>query len=194
MKTTIIFFLLSALYQIELFSQASTNESVVDLKTFGIGMGFITPIFIDYDEPFANIILTMNLKEKFRFEPEFGFAVKNYEEKGVYSTKRKMFLFAINGLAIIKSNRTGLLLGAKLGYSKDYSQYHQQNFDPGESDENSFFIGPVIGLEYFISQYFSITGEFDALYLRARGYVDEDNEITGNTYKSRALLKFHFYF
>jgi hypothetical protein len=103
-------------------------------------------------------------------------------------------LFAINGLAIIKSNRTGLLLGAKLGYMKDYSQYHQQNFDPTESNENSIFIGPVIGLEYFISQYFSITGEFDALYLRASGYGYEDDEIIGNTYKSRALLKFHFYF
>ena len=79
----------------ELFSQTTTNESIVDLKAFGIGVGLTAPIIIDIDEPFANIILTMNIKEKFRFEPEFGFAVKNYEEKGDYSSKSKMFLFAI---------------------------------------------------------------------------------------------------
>jgi hypothetical protein len=195
MKRIAIFFLLIFQCYIKLCSQTSINESVVDLKTFGIGIGLFTPIISPYYEPFGNIILTININQKFRIEPEFGFSIENYEEEGAsgYSTSTKVYLFIINGLAIIKRDRAGLLLGPKLGYISSSEQFHQNNTDASTSNRKSIFIGPVIGMEYYMSKHLSMSGEFDVIYLKAFGNSFDQDKFTGNTFKPEVSLKLHFY-
>jgi len=193
MKKIIIFFPLIFLFHIKLCSQTSINESVVDLKTFGIGIGLLTPVLSPYYEPFGNIILTVNINQKFRIEPEFGFSINNYEEENSYSTSTKVCLFIINGLAIIKRDRTGLLLGPKFGYMSSSEQFHQYNTYALSSNRKSIFIGPVIGLEYYMSKHLSMSGEFDVIYLKSFGKTAEQDKFTGNTFKPEASLKLHFY-
>ena len=111
MRTLLFSVLLLTIGQLHLNSQSLSNGSGTAIQSFGIGIGLRASNYSGYAFPNSNIILIFNLNEKFRFEPEFGFSVRNSSDENDYSSKSSQYKIEVNLLSVNKKDAVGVLFG-----------------------------------------------------------------------------------
>ena len=194
MKKLVIFSLISLL-SIHLLSAQTADSNNNQLRLFGIGVGFQTSDLDLYNWiSGSNLIFTINIDDDFRLEPEFGYSKHKSDHDGVI-TEWKNFVFALNSSLVILKEDVCITPGIKLGFAinRGYNEY-----PTGEESNwkgNSFIIGPIIGLEYLISEHFSIGGELGLIFSSMEADETWDNSpYTKKQSLTTAEVKFRFYF
>jgi len=118
------------------------------------------------------------------FEPEFGIAHLSIDRPSGSATRY------LPGLGFLYHFREGADLRPMLGI--------RMNIDLLSANDGSYsdiIFGPVLGAEYFISTYFSISGEYQLAVLVTDDELSPSFLASDATYvQSAQLLSVHFYF
>lgn len=177
--------------------KAQSVDSEESNFKFGIGIDIeiadhkINPVL-----PPANILLSFDLLNILRIEPGFGYNqtnidAVNHEVTALY--KRQCYNL---GLYWLINNE---IVAPFIGINYDYIR---NSYDDDDQESNSRVsyetkLGPVFGLEYRISDKFSLSGEYSLL--RTKKYesiqvYDEEPTQTGDSWASGNKIKLRFYF
>ena len=155
----------------------NSQEQPVKKITFGAGLYLETPklsdFYQEYEYPANRIIMSLNLYERFKIEPEFGLYLSeskdNWRETGTITGISTFYLF--------NKNRTTLYTGIVFELSNLSTVYF--NIQPEEDDVRvvrSYILGPAFGMEYFFSEHFSLGGEIGLKYIAYRSINVTDND------------------
>jgi len=168
----------------------------------------ITALFLDlssynysyFIQPYSSqLIFTFNISDNFRMELDLGFQRVNYHDDDNDHTRKENQLSAgVGGYGLVLKSPICFYYGMKLGYVHylENAEYTTTSKTTGKGVK----IGPVMGLDYFISSHFSIGTEFRLMYaaeLRTSNQNVENNTTRDVRYKNLntiAGLKFRFYF
>jgi hypothetical protein len=138
-----------------------------ELRKFALGLNFQENIFdvyhYYYAYPPAQLTFSMNIKAKFRIEPQAGFGFMNYYDENDESGYKQRSISTGSGFYIIKLKGS---LCAIYGFYMDYLHSRQKGYDTNgsTSSSNSIGFGPAAGLDYMISTHFTIGVDFKLLY------------------------------
>jgi hypothetical protein len=170
-------------------SSETTNSKV----KFGAGIDLELSEYF----PPPSIKLSIELLDALKFEPGFGFNKNNSEsDSDEYSSDYKRYKFSFGGYWINRSSKVSPIIGIYLDYSRYSYNYRDTN---GTRDESGyeFRYGPSIGIEYIISDHFSIGGDF-LLLKKNEKYKFDDNfgndETIASGVSTGSNLRFRFYF
>jgi hypothetical protein len=150
-----------------------------------------------YDYYFPSIKLSIELLDALRFEPGFGFNKNNSKsDSDEYSSDNKNSSFSFGGYWIKRSRKVSPIIGIYLDYSR-YSYNYGDTNSTRDGSGYGFRYGPSIGIEYIISDHFSIGVDYFLLKKNEK-YKYEDNYGNDETIVSGVStgtnLRFRFYF
>ena len=131
----------------------------------GVGVGFNNSIFADevlqVPVGLSTFQIPVFITEKIRLQPELSFYSNNYtdkeEDKEERSTSMNRYGIAGHYSFINKDNYIsygGVMFGMSM-----LSQTSEQNDNEVEQTQNNFYMGLLVGGEYFFSDYFSLGAE-----------------------------------
>ena len=134
--------------------------------------------------------------DDFFLEPEVSYwsYTEKYDDSGndaVHTiSKLRMLLGLFHNTTKVKSSQ---YLGVRIGYNLDKEVLYIDDDEDEEVEDKLFIVAPTIGVQYFISENFSIGGECSAV--RASHTDDsDDDEIEQITWTTvpRLILRFYF--
>jgi hypothetical protein len=184
--------------------QETQDDNTTQLSKFGIGLDLEKDVnnnfyFYYYFPLTSQLVLTWNINDKFRLEPELSFSLTNYYDGDYdYHNKEKVLNLGLGGYGLFPKNAVCIFYGIRFNY-----QFYRRDRDSSpdiDSRNMAFSIGPVIGMDYFISRHFSIGSDFKVLYvteLMRNNYDPDDSDIEESSYKNMSTiagLRFRFYF
>jgi hypothetical protein len=171
-----------------------TDINNYKLKPFGIGINVELPRSYSFYLPSSSITLTFNILDKLRIEPEVGIRTYTRDEGSSYKSKNKGIIYILGTYGIINKNKVGFIYGLKLGYSSEFSEYKSSTMVNYETYEaKGILFGPVIGIEYFFSEHFTIAGEIFPNYYSKKVKDYQDDDIKQKEWITNTGLKFRFY-
>jgi hypothetical protein len=178
---------------------SQSSETANSKVKFGAGIDLELSEYDFYPSyPPPSIKLSIELIDAIRIEPGIGFNKHNSEsDPDEYSSDYKRTKFSLGGYWVNRTRKVSPILGIYL----DYSRY---NYNYGDTSSNrvesgyEFRFGPSIGIEYIISDHFSIGGDFLSLKKNEK-YKFEDSssgvdETTATGLSTGSNLRFRFYF
>jgi hypothetical protein len=156
--TSVILGLLS-LFAIQ---SVSAQEDEITYPKFGFGVSLfnLTEYMSTDNGPASLIYMTMNIGKKFRLEPEFGFVLYDGLEE---------YTFGVGGFGRKPISKFNFLYGLRLGISSDETE----------------FIAPTIGGEYYFIRNFSIGSE-----IQFKGLISPGG--FGIFTNSNVIVRFYF--
>ncbi|MCD6024246.1 MAG: hypothetical protein K0Q91_1162 [Fibrobacteria bacterium] len=205
------------------FAQDSTRASVTPAPSvspgvgasrmgFGVSVGPATVLLAgpDGSYPSEQVMSAFYFSvsgPRFKFEPEFAVNrlsasvdADGYNFEQTYMALR----FGVGLLGVSKADKLGLYYGGRLGVILESASYEVNDEVFGESDSDSeertnFYVGPVLGAEYFIADNFSVGAEGQLIFTFTGDYTSGDEESgtyeTGyETIDSRALFFLRWYY
>lgn len=196
MKLKHLFLLKILLVSFTAFSQSTSQEKSWQLKTFGVGINTcVDKLSWEYPYSSTSGFFTFNIEDRIRFEPEIGFFRNKEERDNPEISKTDQINLILSTYGIIHENKVSILYGVKLGYL----YYRSENKYAGiselsKSKSDGLLFGPVLGLEYFLSDNFSIGGEFFIRYMNRKGYWSNGDDFKEKAITSGAGIKLHYYF
>lgn len=189
------------------FSISSANDKKIGIKT-GIGFEFQTigPLVAALSNSSSSggsLYLPMQT-DKFMIEPNLYY---NFESKEVNNESNdytqeeydSSLMFNLGLFSIkYKSDRiktySGIRIGIATGKEKSYSIFGQEE----EEEYKAFLFAPTLGVEYFISDYFSFGGEYTLRVIKGeKDSFDtlgnsEIEEISSTILTPTLMLRFYF--
>ena len=194
------------------FSQNSNIDSSKVKWGFGISSTFYQSsyynIFIGTSSSFS---IPIFVSSNFKMEPFFGYYKNEYDRKSVQGTDESKYnrtednLVFGTGLFYYKSiGNTKVHFGGNIGYliyNNEYEDKNIYNEYEQKSDGTGLIISPIVGCEYFISEYFSFGAEahFEWSSLESdektkSDYgVDRSEEMSSTRFYTKGMLVFRFY-
>jgi len=142
----------------------------------------LSDFYQEYEYPANRIILTINLFETLKIEPEFGL----YFSESKDNKRETGTITGIGTFYQFNRNRTYLYTGIILELSNHKTVYY--NMWPEEDDirvARSYILGPAFGAEYFFSEHFSLGGEIGLKYIAYRSKNDPDDD---DPYKEKRII------
>src|SRR6185436_2762462 len=138
-------------------AHAQEKAEKIQLRPFGVGLHIeqfrAGEVFnSDFVSPANNIILTANIKNVFRIEPEFGYASYNNDDENQSNKASKLGL----GLyGMFQKGNVNIYAGAHVEYVSIKLEETSGFGPPNEAKQTALGFGPVLGGEYFLSRHFS---------------------------------------
>lgn len=181
-------------------ANAQDKSEKIQLRPFGVGLHIeqfrAGEVFNqDLVSPANNIILTANIKNVFRIEPEFGYASYSNDDEDIENKASKLGL----GLyGMFQKGNLNIYAGLHIEYISVKSTHSTGFGPPQETKETAFGFGPVLGGEYFLSRHFSFGGNVMYLFSSLKltnddGFEAEEEEKASVQYTATGLLlKFYF--
>ena len=135
------------------------------------------------------------LISEFFVEPEVSYwsYTEKYDDSGSDAehtiSNLRMVVGLFHNTTKVKSSQ---YLGVRIGYNLDKEVLYIDDDEDEEVEDKLFIVAPTIGVQYFISENFSIGGECSAV--RASHTDDSDDEIEQITWTTvpRLILRFYF--
>ena len=193
-KSTPLSFVLLVLLSTSLLSQSddSKNQNI----KIGLGLDLEFANFDSYPNfPPTNIILSIKPINSLRIEPGIGFYTEKSESdtNGEDSNYRRTKL-GLGGYWVISTKKISPYIGLYFDYSR-----LNYDYDGNTTNESGYTLrlGPAIGLEYIISENFSIGGDFLILNKHEKFDFDYPDEYRGyktTGWATASKLLFRFYF
>ena len=149
-----------------LSAQVTQKNENIELRKFGIGLNLEQNIsnYSYFIQPNSSqLIFTFNISDNFRMETDLGFQRVNYHDDDNDHTRKENQLSAsVGGYGLVLKSPICFYYGMKLGYVHylENAEYTTTSKTTGKGVK----IGPVMGLDYFISSHFSIGTEFRLMY------------------------------
>ena len=185
-------------------SICQTSESQDEyhkLRTFGIGINFKPDVFEGYYyyEIPNQFLFTLNIKDKLRIEPEFGFSSTSHlrESGSEDDISRNNIGIGIYGL----KNINQILITYGIKYNHFLYNHDRENSINSRYEHKAYGIGPSFGVEYLLGKHFSVGTEFSVIYMNRKekndydisdNIVDDESEY--KQWSTIAGLQFRFYF
>jgi len=148
-----------------IFAQNSEKE----FPKFGVGVSLfsLTQYLYEYDyEPSSSFYLTFNVKEKLRFELEYGFvSSKNYEQ----------ITWGIGTFGRVPYTNYNILYGLRFGSTTK---------EVGSIKTGTGFLAPAVGGEYYFLKHFSLGSE-----VQLRLVIGNNSSVFTN---SNVIVRFYF--
>lgn len=190
-------------------SICQTNESQDEyhkLRTFGFGINFKPDVFGGYYYFYENpsqFLFTLNIKDKLRIEPEFGFSSTSHLlESGSGNSEDDISINNIGiGIYGLK-NINQILITYGIKYNRFSNITDRENtIRNSRYEHKAYGIGPSFGVEYLLGKHFSVGTGFSVIYMNRKeknDYDISDNIIDDETeykqWSTIAGLQFRFYF
>lgn len=125
-------------------------------RAFGIGVS-ITDLNGWYG---SAIHIPINLSPGFRLEPFIGFMTAAYDDDGEDDDSETGMQFGLGIYPTIRKGSAVIYIGGRTGIAFFSGEYKDNNGDVYvEESDFTFFIGPVLGGEYYFNPHFSLGGE-----------------------------------
>lgn len=190
MKTYLLIF--GMLLPFALFSQNSSDQNI-SVSKVGFGLAIQNEVENWHNWLSAtNFLMTIDLNDDFRFEPEIGYS--GYKQANDLSgeTQYQNIVTALNSYFLIERDKLYLLPGLRTGYARNTAKSTSDGNESGFKG-NSFFVGPVFGIEYFIVEKISLGAEFKLLFSKEKSenWNEEVTKSTQNFTASEFKLRFY---
>lgn len=184
-------------------SICQTNESQDEyhkLRTFGIGINFKPDVFEGYyyyESP-SQFLFTLNIQDKLRIEPEFGFSSTSQlrdsgSEDNISSNNIGIGIYGLKNI-----NQILITYGIKYNRFSNITDRENINY---RHEHKAYGIGPSFGVEYLLGKHFSVGTEFNVIYMNRKeknDYDTRDNIVDDESeykqWSTIAGLQFRFYF
>ncbi len=184
-------------------SICQTSESQDEyhkLRTFGIGINFKPDVFEGYyyyESP-SQFLFTLNIQDKLRIEPEFGFSSTSQlrdsgSEDDISSNNIGIGIYGLKNI-----NKIFITYGIKYNHFSNITDRENINY---RHEHKAYGIGPSFGVEYLLGKHFSVGTGFSVIYMNRKAKTDydtSDNIIDDETeykqWSTIAGLQFRFYF
>lgn len=186
---------LSFYFLVLIYSNVNSQSSETSNSKVKFGAGIDLELSgYDYYPP--SIKLSIELLDALRFEPGFGFSKNNSEtDSDEYSSDNKRTKFSFGGYWINRSRKVSPVIGIYLDYSR-YSYNYGDTDGTRDGSGYEFRYGPSVGIEYIISDHFSIGVDYFLLKKNEK-YKYEDNygndETIASGVSTGTNLRFRFY-
>ncbi len=186
-------------------SICQTSESQDEyhkLRTFGIGINFKPDVFQGYYyyETPSQFLFTLNIKDKLRIEPEFGFSSISHlresdSEDDISSNNIGIGIYGLKNI-----NQILITYGMKYNRFSNITD-RENNIRNSRYEYKSYGVGPSFGVEYLLGKHFSVGTEFSVIYMNRKekndydisdNIIDEESEY--KQWSTIAGLQFRFYF
>jgi len=141
---------------------------------------------------FPSFYVPINISSHFRFEPEIGYY--RYSESGEYGESSNEILSIGCGIFLMtRKGKVDIYYGARLGLiSTSYSyRYTWDGVDSYDDSKTDFYVGPVLGGEYFFTKHLSLGGEIQFNYI-SMGQWD-DGEGSESVIRTKPLIFVRLY-
>lgn len=202
MKTSVkalsIVLILTAFFcNISICQTTDNQEEDIQLRSFGFGINFQQGTGL-YPTP-GQFIFSLNVEDKFRVEPKFGFSSSSFSED---DEERSWNVVGIGVYGLKYISQILFTYGMEYNHFSDLSEEDSYG-DYIKSEGKANGIGPSLGLEYLIGKHFSFGVGFSIIYLKEKKLIYRDYSrysiVTNeeNEYKewaTKAGLQFRFYF
>ena len=138
-----------------------------EMKKWGLGLHMEQIKTIDINtkinstSPPNKIILTLNLTNNIRIEPQLG--ITWYNKKEQEETGHSIFM-GVGGFGMLQKGNANFYGGVRLEYA---TLSTKENYDNEKETKTlkRYMAGPIIGVEYFINQHVSFGGEIGIKYI-----------------------------
>lgn len=123
----------------------------------------------------AQISIIANIQNQLRASFSFGYNEnRTILDDDTYQYTSIYVIETTPQLIINKAENMDFLVGMVLG-----TQFVSQGVQDGDDNEGdldfSFYVGPVVGMEFFLAENFSLTGQVGAIYARETEDKDSDS-------------------
>lgn len=178
--TTLLILVIFSVNITSLSAQEEESPGAFELRKFALGLNFKENIFNGYHYyyayPPAQLTFSVNIKDKFRIEPQAGFGFVNHYDENDESGYKQRSISAGFGFYILKPKGS---LCATYGCSLDYLHSRRKGYDANESEysTNGISFGPAAGLDYMISPHFTIGADFKLLYRYEKEKYDFNSQM-----------------
>ena len=184
-------------------SICQTSESQDEyhkLRTFGIGINFKPDVFEGYYyyETPSQFLFTLNIKDKLRIEPEFGFSSTSHLRDSGSEDDFSSNNIGIGIYGLKNINQIFITYGIK--YNRFSNITDRENIN-NRYENKAYGIGPSFGVEYILGKHFSVGTEFNVIYMHRKeknDYDTRDNIVDDESeykqWSTIAGLQFRFYF
>ena len=185
-------------------SIGQTNESQDEsheLRTFGVGINLKPDIFrgFYYYETPSKFLFTLNIKDKLRIEPEFGFSTKSQSRESGLEDDIIKNNIGIGIYGIKSINKILITYGIKYNHFS-YNRDREDNTTI-RYEHKAYGIGPSFGVECLLGKHFSVGTGFGVIYMNRKEKNDYDisdsiidDESEYKEWSTVAGLQFRFYF
>jgi len=183
---------------------AQETDDAVQLPVFGVGLNIEQLrnrdiVASDLITPANNIILTLNIRNRVRIEPEFGVASVRSENDYGKNTGTSTRL-ACGFYGQFQKGRVNLYAGAVVESITVKTETNGPGLFGGstqqEQKETAFGFGPALGGEYFLGRHFSFGGRVGFLFSKLSFEEDnasqEEDDVTMNYTTTGLQVKFYF--
>jgi hypothetical protein len=157
------------------------------------------------------IYLPIRTSSHFRIEPELGIGrfSTDREMSGSGAAGRKQssktFNIGVGLFGIASKGKADLYYGGRLGYIRSTTAFEFNNSGFSSKDEESrsgYFAGPAVGIEYWVSDHFSMGGEAQVNYSKlsgeekesGAGRMPETTDVSSSSTATSMLIFVRFYF
>jgi len=180
-----------------LFGQNNSADRM-QIKQFGIGMGIDFPSDGWSSMPRTTLMITYNINNLIRLEPEIGISIRNSKLDDDVSNSESVYsdyTVALSSYGIIRRSKTAFLIGVKFGYNSSKSEDFEYFSSKYLRTTKDLIIGPILGLEYFFNEHFSINGDLFFKY-QSGNYKVTPFQYSGEnkSFSTVGGLNLHFFF
>ena len=161
-------------------------------RVFGLGVSVME---------YGTVYIPINVAPSFRLEPFLGFDFTSYDWDGDADDSRSTVELGIGILPTIRKGSAVIYIGGRIGLAITSGEYKDSGGDVYvESTEASFWIGPVIGGEYYFNPHISLGGEMAISYGSSADETnytsefmdDEEDTISGIGTETAIFIRFYF--
>jgi len=201
--TTLLILVILSVNITSLSAQEEESPGAFELRKFALGLNLEENIFEGYyyyyAYPPAQLTFSVNIKGKFRIEPQAGFGFVNYYDENDERGYKQRSISAGFGFYILKPKGS---LCAIYGFNLGYLHSRRKGYDANESESfiNGISFGPAVGLDYMISPHFTIGADFKILYryhqekYEVNSQMDIHEEMSYKYFDTLTGLRLRFYF
>ena len=152
---------------------SESQDESHNLRTLGIGINFKPDVFEGYyyyESP-SQFLFTLNIKDKLRIEPEFGFSSTSQLRDSGSEDDISCNNIGIGIYGLKNINQILITYGIKYNHFSNITDRRNANY---RHEHKAYGIGPSFGVEYLLGKHFSVGTEFNVIYMNRKEKNDYD--------------------